>query len=183
MVTSAAHLLGSRGARATSFSEVLTDSRAPRGSIYHHFPDGKRQLLGEALRRTTEQVLEYQGTCTAKTASGVLEHFVGLFRQALTSSHCRAGCPVAGVVLDSYADEGTLRDIVRHSFRSWVALLTAQLVTVGIPRRRAHTLAVTTLASVEGGLILCRAEGNLEPLNVIVRQLRWLASSSKPKGR
>jgi TetR/AcrR family transcriptional regulator, lmrAB and yxaGH operons repressor len=183
MVASAASLIGSRGVIATSFSEVLTDSRAPRGSIYHHFPAGKRQLVAEALRRTTEQVLAYQRTRTADTASGVLEHFVAMFRQALTSSHCRAGCPVAGVVLDSYADEGTLLEIVRQAFRSWVSLLTAQLIAAGIPRRRARALSVTTLAAVEGGLILCRAEGDVEPLNVVARQLRWLASSSKPEGR
>ena len=176
MVATAAAMIGSRGVRATSFSEVLTASEAPRGSIYHHFPAGKRQLVGEALRRTTAQVLAHQRSCTAETPSGILEHFVALFRQSLTSSDCRAGCPVAGVVLDSYAEEGTLREIVRGSFRSWVTLLSAQLVAVGVPRRRARALSITTLAAVEGGLILCRAEGDVEPLNVIMRQLRSLAS-------
>jgi TetR/AcrR family transcriptional repressor of lmrAB and yxaGH operons len=182
MVASAASLIGARGVEATSFSEVLSDSRAPRGSIYHHFPGGKRQLVGEALRRTTEQVLAYQKGCRATTAFGVLEHFVGLFREALTAARCTAGCPVAGVVLDSYAEEGTLREIVRRSFRSWVSLLTRQLVALRVPRRRARALALTTLAAVEGGLILCRAEGSVEPLDVVVRQLRVLASSSRPSG-
>ena len=44
MVRSAAALFGSRGLSATSFSDVLADSGAPRGSIYHHFPGGKKQL-------------------------------------------------------------------------------------------------------------------------------------------
>ena len=183
MVASAASLIGSRGVNATSFSELLADSRAPRGSIYPHFPAGKRQLVGEALRRTTEQVLDYQRTCVADTASGIVEHFVQLFRRSLTASECRAGCPVAGVVLDSYAEGGTLRTIVRQSFRSWIALLTDQFMAVGIPRPRARALAITTLAAVEGGLILCRAEGNVEPLNAIVRQLLPLASSANPDDR
>jgi AcrR family transcriptional regulator len=177
MVATAASLIGARGVRATSFSEVLTASRAPRGSIYHHFPAGKRQLVGDALRQTEEDVLAYQRSCTATTPGGIIAHFVALFRQALTSSHCRAGCPVAGVVLDSYAEEGTLRTIVRHSFRSWVDLLAGQLVAVGVSRRRARALSVTTLASVEGALILCRADGSVEPLDVVLRELQSLAGS------
>ena len=49
MVATAAALLGSRGVRATSFSEVLARSRAPRGSIYHHFPGGKKELMRDAM--------------------------------------------------------------------------------------------------------------------------------------
>jgi TetR/AcrR family transcriptional regulator, lmrAB and yxaGH operons repressor len=183
MVASAASLIGARGVKATSFTEVLKDSRAPRGSIYHHFPGGKRQLVGDALHRTSEQILDYQRTCRASTAAGVLVHFVNLFRQSLASSQCRAGCPVAGVVIDTYADQGPLRETARESFRSWIALLTDQLVAVGFSPTDARSLSVTTLASVEGGLILCRAEGTLAPLDLIARQLQSLASSPKPKKR
>lgn len=176
MVASAASLLGSRGVKATSFTEVLSDSGAPRGSIYYHFPKGKRQLVGEALSRTTEQILAYQRTCTADTPAGVLEHFVDLFRRSLTDSECRAGCPVAGVVIDTYSERGPYREVARGSFRSWVSLLTKQLAAVGVPRPAARSLSVTTLASVEGGLILCRAEGTVAPLDLIAEQLSSWAS-------
>jgi TetR/AcrR family transcriptional regulator, lmrAB and yxaGH operons repressor len=49
MVQSAIVLLAKRGYQATSFSEVLTESEAPRGSIYHHFPEGKDQLIAAAI--------------------------------------------------------------------------------------------------------------------------------------
>ena len=60
MVRSAAALIGSQGVSATSFSDVLADSGAPRGSIYHHFPDGKKQLAEDAIRWTSDRVLAYQ---------------------------------------------------------------------------------------------------------------------------
>lgn len=183
MVTSAASLIGSRGLRATSFTQVLNHSGAPRGSIHHHFPKGKRQLVEEALRQTSAQILAYQGTCTADTAAGVLGHFVGLFRASLTSSQCRAGCPVAGVLVDASSAEGPLAEVARDSFRSWTSLLTRQLVAVGLTRRGARSLSMTTLALVEGGLILCRAEGSVAPFDLIARQLESLACDPKPKMR
>src|ERR671935_265755 len=49
MVVSAALLIRERGARATSIDDVLAHSGAPRGSVYHHFPGGRQQLLRVAI--------------------------------------------------------------------------------------------------------------------------------------
>ena len=50
MIVSAALLIRERGVEATSFSDVIDHSGAPRGSIYHNFPGGKAQLVEEATR-------------------------------------------------------------------------------------------------------------------------------------
>ena len=183
MVVSAAALLGARGAGGTSLADVLERSKAPRGSIYHHFPAGKRELIQDAMRWTTEQVLTYQRGCTARTPADVLEHFVDFFRQSMISSRCESGCPVAGVIIDTYASEDLLKRTGRSSFRSWVSLLAKQLEEVGTPPRRAQTLGLMTLASVEGALILCRAEGSVRPLDMVAEQLRLLATSPSPRSR
>jgi TetR/AcrR family transcriptional regulator, lmrAB and yxaGH operons repressor len=156
MVRSAASLISSRGMSATSFSDVLGDSGAPRGSIYHHFPDGKRQLAEDAIRWTSERVLAYQRASTATTPSEVLERFIGMWRQVVLSSGGASGCVVAGVAIDTAAgsdpavgDEG-LTGVVRETFRSWVSLLAEQLEAVGIAPARAAPIALTTLASMEG---------------------------------
>src|SRR5439155_3293597 len=83
MVRSAASLIRTRGASATSFSEVLADSGSPRGSIYHHFPNGKEQLEADAIRWTSDRVLAHQRGCPATTASGVLECFIDMWRQVV----------------------------------------------------------------------------------------------------
>ena len=49
MVDSAVILLAKHGLDGTSFTEVLTASGAPRGSIYHHFPGGKDELIAAAI--------------------------------------------------------------------------------------------------------------------------------------
>lgn len=177
MVASAAALIGAHGVTATSFSDVLDDSGAPRGSIYHHFPGGKRQLAEDAMAWTREQVLAYQSSCRATSAPGVVEHFVALFRQAMVSSECHAGCPVAGVIVDTYSGEDGLLKAGRETFRSWIGLLARQLVSAGVPPRAARSLAMTTLASVEGALVLCRAEGSVRPLDSVEHQLSDLARS------
>src|SRR2546428_7419187 len=106
MVRSAASLIRTRGATATSFSEVLADSGAPRGSIYHHFPQGKEQLAADAIGWTSDRVLTHQRQCPATTAAGVLECFVDMWRQVVLASDGAAGCGGGGVALDDPAREG-----------------------------------------------------------------------------
>ncbi|GGR07257.1 TetR family transcriptional regulator [Deinococcus ruber] len=171
MVQSAASLIGSRGMNATSFSEVVDDSGAPRGSIYHHFPDGKKQLAEEAIRWTSERVLAYQRAYSGHTAAGVLERFIGMWRQLVVASGGTAGCVVAGVAIDSEPGENSLIQVVRATFQAWVSLLASQLEGVGIPAVRATPLALTVLAAMEGALILCRAEGNAAPLDAVAGEL------------
>jgi AcrR family transcriptional regulator len=179
MVRSAASLIRSRGVSATSLSDVLADSGAPRGSIYHHFPDGKRQLAEDAIRWTSDRVLAHLRAGAATTPSGVLERFIDMWRQVVRTSDGSAGCVVAGVAIDTVADDAGLMDIVRATFRSWVGLLAEQLEAVGVPGHRARSIAMATLAGMEGALILCRAEGNVRPLDAVAEELMRLLPTEK----
>jgi AcrR family transcriptional regulator len=176
MVRSAAALIGSRGVSDTSFSDVLSASGAPRGSIYHHFPEGKQQLAEEAIRWTSERVLAAQRACAGTTPAEVLGCFIGLWRTVVVASGARAGCVVAGVAVDTPADETALMEVVRATFRSWTALVAEQLAATGVLEPRATSIAVAALAAMEGALILCRAEGDVAPLDAVAGELLRLVA-------
>jgi TetR/AcrR family transcriptional repressor of lmrAB and yxaGH operons len=183
MVRSAASLIRSRGLNATSFSEVLADSGAPRGSIYHNFPEGKEQLAEDAIRWTSERVLAHLRAGDAVTGSDVLKRFIAMWRQVVVTSGGSAGCVVAGVAIDTDAREAGQIDVVRSTFRSWLRLLAEQLEAVGVPSERAAPIALATLAGMEGALILCRAEGNAKPLDTVAEELMRLLPSETARPR
>jgi TetR/AcrR family transcriptional regulator, lmrAB and yxaGH operons repressor len=171
MIRSAAALFGSRGLCATSFSDVLADSGAPRGSIYHHFPGGKTQLARDAIGWTSEQVLAHLRACPGGTAADVLAWFIDLWRQSVLASGGSAGCPVAGVALEGGTPAGDLIDAAHGAFSSWMALLAGQLQAAGVPAHRAGPIATAALAGMEGALILCRAERSSQPLEATAGEL------------
>ena len=177
MIQSAAAVIRRRGLSATSFAEIVADSKAPRGSIYHHFPQGKDQLAREAIRGTSAWVLAKQGSCSAKTPAGVLDCFIDLWRQVVVSSKGTAGCVVAGVAVDTLPEAEELMAAVRTAFDSWVDLLTTQLRTAGMPTARSRSVAVSALAAMEGALILCRAERSVAPLEIVASQLKRLVAA------
>lgn len=177
MVQSAATLIGAQGMNATSFSDVLADSGAPRGSIYFHFPGGKRELAKDAIRLTSEQILAHMQKSEATSPSQVLRHFVALFQHVVEASDGAAGCAVAGVTIDVPSSDEELLHEARQAFHSWTTCLAQQLESVGIKKKRAESIAVIAVASVEGALILCRAEGGPAPLNAVANQLQVLVNS------
>jgi AcrR family transcriptional regulator len=181
MVRSAASLLSARGLTATSFSDVIADSGAPRGSIYHHFPEGKAQLTEEAIRFVAERVAAHQRGYTGTTAAGVLERFIGLWRNVVVTSQAKAGCALAGVVVDSSTAQAHLLDIARAGFRNWIEILTEQLSATGVPADHAGRIATAVLAAMEGALILCRTERDVAPLDAVAAELmRLLPQTAKP---
>lgn len=176
MMRSAAALFASRGMNATSFSDVLADSGAPRGSIYHHFPDGKSQLTAETIAWVAARVADHQRGYTGTTATGVLERFIGMWRRVVEASKGASGCALAGVAVDTAVDEVRIMDVARAGFQSWIDLLTEQLAATGIAPDRARSIAIMTVSGLEGALILCRAEGNARPLETVAAELARLVS-------
>jgi len=183
MVESAASLIASHGVTATSFSEVVADSGAPRGSIYHHFPDGKKQLAQDAIGWTSARVLAYLRGGPTGSGAEVLGSFIALWRRVVESSSGSSGCAVAGVAVDTgTTDDPALLDAVRTTFRDWVATLAEQLRAAGVPAARATPIAVAALAAMEGALILCRAEGNSGPLETVAQELMLLLPTESEGG-
>ena len=45
MIEGAIQLLATRGVHGASLLKVLEHTGAPRGSVYHHFPGGKEELI------------------------------------------------------------------------------------------------------------------------------------------
>src|SRR4029079_6118216 len=83
MVESAAVLLAMRGLDGTAFSDVITRSGAPRGSIYHHFPEGKDQLVEAAMALTGERAIGVLDPLRGARPKTVTAAFLDLWRAVL----------------------------------------------------------------------------------------------------
>ena len=96
---SALALLRERGANGVTLDAVLAHSGAPRGSIYHHFPGGRDQLVVEAAAiggDLVADILEHNGG----DPGAALNELVAFWKQLLHDSDYRAGCPVVALAID-----------------------------------------------------------------------------------
>lgn len=169
MIAGAMALLARRGQPGASFSEVLSATGAPRGSLYHHFPDGKRELVIAAVERAGALLTEALAPFSGAPAETVVERFLAIWRAVLTHSQCEAGCAVLAVAVAPDSAEALAH--AAGVFRAWSDLLTDLLRRGGAPREEASSFAVMMIASVEGAVALSRAERSLEPFEAVARQL------------
>ena len=87
MVQAARQLIRERGYGATAFSDVLTLSGAPRGSVYFHFPGGKAQLGMEAAEAHAHEQVEIidRAAREASSAAQLIERYVDLGREGMVA--------------------------------------------------------------------------------------------------
>ena len=186
MVLGALRLLATNGLEGVSFSTVLELTGTPRGSIYHHFPKGKDQLIGLAVERAGQYLLQAMELPAGTTAVAVAEHFLGTWRRVLVDSRCRAGCAVLAVTVA--ASDSVLLRQARDVFQSWRARLTEQLLQGGLSPDQAKAFATMLITSVEGAVALSRAAQSPEVFDMtatmLLDQLNSLvaATSISPSG-
>src|SRR5262245_36273830 len=95
MVAGAADLMSRRGVNGTSMRNVVRHTSTPRGSIGHHFPRGKQQLIEDAIVFAGKQVAgPLEHLTQDRGAIAGLREFIALWRKTLEKSEFQAGCPV-----------------------------------------------------------------------------------------
>ena len=174
MLVSAAEVLRERGAAGVTIDEVLARSGAPRGSVYHHFPEGRSQLLREALDFAGYEISASLDEAAQESTTVLLRRFVQLWENALLTSDYTAGCPVLAAAVGSGEDENQLTSVAAEIFGRWREAAKACYVRDGFEPADASALADTTLAAMEGAVVLCRSARSLQPLHNVTAQLEFL---------
>jgi len=169
MIAGAARLLAQRGLQATSFSTVLAETDSPRGSIYHHFPGGKEELVSAAIAATRQHALNLIDQDMGASALEVTKSFLAAWRALLTYGHFGAGCALVAVTVAAETDD--LRERSGEAFRAWRDKLARALETGGLSEADARSTATLLLAASEGAVVICRAEQDLGPFDLVAAQL------------
>lgn len=169
MVAGAARLLAREGVEGTSFKEVLAVSDAPRGSVYHHFPGGKSELLHAALDLVSERGLAAMEVTRGQPPAAVLERFIDLWRQLLDRSHLEAGCAVVAVTVA--ASDAALLDHAGAIFRTWADQLADLFGAGGMAEAEARRWAALAIAATEGAVVVSRAQQSRQPFDDVASSL------------
>lgn len=173
-VAMTAKLMSRRGYAGVGLNEIVEKSGAPKGSLYHHFPEGKEQLAAAALdwaaacfsATLTEAIAR---TGSAADAIGALAAQVAEWMEA---SGCKDGSPLTIVAVETGAFVEPLRLACLRGYQAWADLLADQLCRDGKPAKEASDLALWALASLEGAIVLARTQHSAEPLRRIGRLLQ-----------
>ena len=169
MLNASAELFRAQGYHATGLSQIMEAGKAPKGSLYFHFPGGKEQLAAEAMTEAADRVREGLVTAAgaAPDAAGAIAIVIDALTGELVSSDFRGGCPIATVALDAAVESELIGTACRQGFDSWRDAIVTALIRDGAEQERAEELAVIVLASIEGALLLARTHRDTTPMRIV----------------
>lgn len=171
MLVAAVELMRERGAASVTVDAVLARSHTPRGSVYHHFPGGRAELVREALIRAGDTIGIMIEDAAARGSLGALHFFGEFWAAVLRASDFTAGCPVVSVAIDGSPDDDELRPVVAAIFERWHTGLVATMTAENMARAQAERFATLALAAIEGAVVLCRVQRSTAALDDVIAEL------------
>jgi TetR/AcrR family transcriptional repressor of lmrAB and yxaGH operons len=177
MVATTATLLQRQGYHATGLNQILTESAAPKGSLYFHFPGGKEQLVEAAIAAAGDSLDRFLGAHEAGSTLESLDAYLADVAGALEETAYLAGCPIATVALEVAPTSAALGAACSAAFDRLIERLADWLERDGFSAGPARQTAQLLYSAIEGALLLAKARRSVEPLQVLRAQLPALVGA------
>ena len=157
------------GYDGASLAELSKATGLGKSSLYHHFPDGKDDMVRAVLGRLEEQLTAtiFEPLAGAGTPRRRLEAMAETLDAFYRGG--REACVLANLALGSTRKR--FRKPLRRIFEAWIAAIAGLLTEAGLPETLARARAEDAVLRLEGALVLAAA---FEDPTVFGRTLRQL---------
>ncbi len=177
IIETTCNLLELQGYYATGLNQIIKESNGPKGSLYYHFPGGKEELAVEAVRQVGAIVLEriQQNLAQVEDTAESIRSFITNIALNVEHSGFRAGGPITTIALETASTSEALREECQRIYAAWQAAFAEKLRAGSIAQERAADMAMLIIASIEGGVILCRTNRSRVPLERVAQEIgEWV---------
>ena len=192
LVESARYLFWERGFAGTSMADLLAHSGVNSGSFYHFF-ESKEALLRDVLQgylgALWPMVIDPAFATTDDPVGRIFAILAG-YRGRILQTDCRYGCPLGRLALEIDPENRPAHKLIAENFQGWIEAVRGCLDQVKdrLPEGTdVEALATYVLAVMEGGVMITRSAGSVEPFDRSVAQLRehfrLLLAGAKAEGK
>lgn len=176
MIETTANLMERQGFAGTGLNQILKESKAPRGSLYYHFPGGKEELVTEAIlhrargmsQNVARQLAKHSDT--GKAFDALIDSMIGYADE----TNCAGGAPIAAVALETSSTNPSVRDACQRAYEMLQAPIEQKLLDGGFAADTAQSLAGHLTAALEGAIVLTRVQQDTAPLYAARTYIRQL---------
>ncbi|WP_299722621.1 TetR/AcrR family transcriptional regulator [uncultured Tateyamaria sp.] len=171
LIHSAATLFRTRGYHGVGLADVLADAQAPKGSLYHHFPNGKSDLAIAAATWASDEMLRliaasFDGAKTFEAGATTLCYKLAkLFDKTGWDT-----CPIAATLFEG-PDSTDMRAHASHIYEGWIAEVLDHAGRLGLSEDHAKAKAEHLFVLIQGGWMLARARRSSDVLRTLTSQL------------
>lgn len=172
LVTAAMRLFRRQGYASTGLQQILSESGAPKGSLYHYFPRGKEALAEAAIERAGDlmaEMLSEARTLHGNNPKAFVKRYATTLARWMSESQYCSGCPIATTLLETAPQSPELTAAGEKVFAEWTRIIAGVLKDSGLRPQAAREKAQLLIASMEGALILSRVKRSEKPILDVAR--------------
>lgn len=176
LIASARYLFWERGFAGTSMSDLLAHAEVNSGSFYHFFESKEallRAVLEGYLHALRPMVVEPAFATTDDPIARIFAILAG-YRERILQTECRYGCPLGRLALEIDPENRPAHDLIARNFQGWITVI-RECLEQARDRLPSGTdvdaLATYVLAVMEGGVMISRSYGAVEPFDRTVATL------------
>lgn len=160
IVNAAVDLFRQQGYPGTGVADIADESGAPKGSLYHYFPDGKSAIAAAAIAEAGQRVATTLSELARElpTTADLVRAHARLLAGWMRASSFRDGCPITSVLLELAPEDRVVSTAGRKAYATRIGIMRDKLVADGFAPPRADRLAVLCASALQGALIQARAD-------------------------
>jgi TetR/AcrR family transcriptional regulator, lmrAB and yxaGH operons repressor len=172
LIAAATRLFRQRGYDGTGLTEILADAGVPKGSLYHHFPDGKADLACAAADMTATDVIRVIDDAfrTATDWRHGATTFCFKMAKLFDILNSADACPIFGLLFEG-PDQARFRIRAEAAFDRILDAVTRNGLATGLPVATARDTAETFIIGFQGCWTLARIRRNSDVLRGLPARL------------
>jgi TetR/AcrR family transcriptional repressor of nem operon len=175
LIHSARYLFWERGFAGTSMADLLAHAKVNSGSFYHFF-DSKEALLREVLEGYLHALRPMVVDPAFATTDEPIERIFAIlagYRERILMTDSKYGCPLGRLALEIDPENRPAHKLIAENFGGWIGAVRECLEQATLPKGTdTDALGTFVLAVMEGGVMISRSYGSVEPFDRSVQQLR-----------
>lgn len=180
IVNAAVMLFRRQGYTGTGLNDIVDASGAPKGSLYHYFPEGKASIAVAAVEEAGRRVAETMAKLARETRSTgeLLRAHARLLSGWMQKSGFRDGCPITTVLLELAPKDRNVSEAGRKAYAARIGALKDKLIADGFSLSRSGRLAILCVSTLQGALIQARVERSGVPIETAADELAKMLEST-----
>lgn len=173
IVDAASMLMLEHGPQAAKLEDIQAVAGVSASQIYHYFTDKSALILAVIGHRTATVLGTHRAALERVDSFDALEEWRNVIVASVEAQNCAGGCPLGSLVSATAETDPNARAALAESFSQWESLLHTGLQAMrdrGELRADTNTepLALSMLASIQGGLLLSQTHRNTTALSTAI---------------
>jgi TetR/AcrR family transcriptional regulator, lmrAB and yxaGH operons repressor len=173
LIDTATNLFQQKGYKSVGLNEILKASNVTKGALYHHFPNGKEELLITCLHGLNEAIttdIEAIFSRHLSTKDAILSMIDKLIHN-FEKNGTIIGYTFSSIVSEMATMSEPVRTACSALYENIQHIYYEKLIREGYSNESASAISLFMTASIEGAMMLCLTQKSTAPLKTIATLL------------